>query len=203
MKLYASLTSPYARKIRIVLLEKKIDCHLIPSNPWEADTVVPEFNPLGKVPVLQLDDGTALYDSRVIAEYLDNVSPVGKLLPAENRPLALAKRWEALADGVLDAAITVFLEKKRPAAEQSPAWMERQLGKVERGLAALAHDLDERPWCYGSSFTLADIAVGSALGWLSLRFPALDWRSAHPNLAALYDKLSQRPSFVDTVPPAV
>lgn len=202
MKLIASLTSPFARKVRVVLLEKKIECQLEVANPWlpEASQQVP--NPLGKVPVLVLDDGSVLYDSRVIVDYLDHISPVSRLLPKETRPLAVVKRIEALADGVLDAAINIFLEYKRPAGERNTAWMQRQMEKVVRGLEALAQDLGDKNWMYGTSYSLADIAVGCALGWLKLRFPDLTWPQYHPNLAALYEKLGQRSSFADTLPPS-
>ncbi|WP_269533056.1 glutathione S-transferase [Chitinimonas sp. BJYL2] len=200
MKLIASLTSPYARKVRVVLHEKRIECPLTVDTPWNADSQVPHYNPLGKVPVLVLDDGSTLFDSRVIVEYLDHVSPVARLIPAEYRQTIQVKRWEALADGVADAAIAIFLERKRPQDQQSPEWIARQQGKVDAGLAALAADLGERAWCNGETYTLADIAVGCCLGWLAFRFPELDWRARHPNLARLMDKLEQRPAFAETLP---
>lgn len=202
MKLIASLTSPYARKVRIVLAEKKIDCPIEIDIPWGADTKVPTYNPLGKVPVLELDDGMPLYDSRVIVEYLDNVSPVSKLLPEANRQLILTRRWEALADGIIDAAVTIVLERQRPPQQQSPEWIERQRDKIERGLATLSQDLGERAWCHGDSYSLADIAVGCCLGYLDFRFPHIEWKERYPNLQALQNKLEARPSFADTLPPA-
>lgn len=201
MKLIASLTSPYARKVRAVLIEKKIECQLEVGNPWDADTQVPHFNPLGKIPVLVLDDGTPLYDSRVIVEYLDNISPVSRLLPQDNRSLALVKRVEALADGICDAAIAVFLERKRAENEQSAGWMARQLQKVELGLAALSAELGEKPWMRGESYTLADVAVGCCLNYLAFRFAELTWPQDHPNLLNLVEKINQRQSFAETVPP--
>lgn len=203
MKLIASLTSPYARKVRIVLAEKKIDCPLQLDIPWEAGSVVTDFNPLGKVPVLVMDDGSTLYDSRVIAEYLDGSSPVSRLLPQDNKRLLIeTRRWEALADGICDAAANIVLENRRPAAQQSQEWIARQLGKVNRGLEALSGMLGERSWCNGEAYSLADIATGCALGYLDFRFPQLDWRSDYPNLAALEEKLAARPSFAESVPPA-
>src|SRR5262249_16928421 len=154
------------RKVRIVLAEKKIDYEFEQHNPWAADTRVPEFNPLGKVPALLLEDGRSLYDSRVIAEFLDNVSPVNRLIPAGNREKTEVKRWEALADGVLDAGILGRLEGQRPEGEKSATVIARQFGKVDAGLAAIANDLGERPWCCGIDLSLADIAVGCCLGWL-------------------------------------
>ena len=119
MKLVGSPTSPYVRKVRIVLAEKHIDYDFEVDIPWNADSHVPDYNPLGKVPVLIMDDGATLFDSRVIVEYLDNVSPVSRLIPEPNRHRITVKRWEALADGISDAAATIFLERKRPAAQQS------------------------------------------------------------------------------------
>jgi glutathione S-transferase len=202
MKLIASLTSPFARKVRIVAAEKHIEYQLVVDVPWEAGTHVPEFNPLGKVPVWVLEDGKTLFDSRVIVEYLDSVSPVGHLLPREPRPRIAVKRWEALADGVADAAALVFVERKRPAAQQSQDWIERQIGKVNAGLKAMSDDLGAQDWCSGDSFSLADIALGCCLGYLDFRFPEIDWRRTHPNLSELYDRLMQRPAFKETVPVA-
>jgi len=195
LKLIATLTSPYARKVRIALAEKKIEYAL------ELDlTRVADLNPLGKIPVLMLDDGTRLFDSRVIVEYLDTVSPVSRLIPEPSRQRIGVKRWEALADGVCDAAVAINAERKRPARQQSKEWMDRQHEKVERGLAEMARELEDRPWCNGEGYSLADIATGCALGYLDLRFLEIDWRSAHPNLAKHVEKLAQRPSFADTLP---
>lgn len=200
MKLIGSLTSPYVRKVRIVLAEKKIDYEFELDSPWVAETKVPTINPLGKVPVLVLDDETPLFDSRVIVEYIDNVTPNNKLLPSPNRERTEVKRWEALADGICDAAATAFLEAKRPKKEQSEGVIERQRGKIERGLAFMAKELGENAHCMGTHFSLADVAVGTALGYVAFRFADIDWQAAHPNLARLYEKLMQRPSFADTLP---
>ncbi|MBV1774202.1 glutathione S-transferase [Burkholderiaceae bacterium DAT-1] len=202
MKLIASLTSPYARKVRIALIEKRIECPLEVDIPWEATTHVPEHNPLGKVPVLVFDDGNTLFDSRVIVEYLDAISPVNQLIPKDHRPAIAVKRWEALADGICDAAVAVFLERKRPETLRSESWIERQLSKVNAGLAAMSRDLDDKPWCNGESFTLADIAVGMCLGYLNLRFSEINWAEQYPNLARHYEKLMQRPAFIETQPPS-
>src|ERR1700704_3247612 len=152
MKLLASPTSPYVRKVRIALAEKKIDCELIEASPWVKDSIVPTHNPLGKVPVLVLDDGTALYDSRVIVEYLDTVSPVSRLIPEPNRQRIAVRRWEGLADGVWDAPVAIVLERRRPAKQQSKEWIERQRGKVDHGTKDLAHELDDKPWCNGEAY---------------------------------------------------
>ena len=201
MKLITSLTSPYARKVRIVLAEKKIDCPLELELPWEADSKVADFNPLGKVPVLIMDDGTTLYDSRVIVEYLDNISPVSRLLPQDKRLLIDTRRWEALADGVCDAAANIVVEQRRPQDMRSQDWIARQQDKVERGLAAMSAMLGERSWCNGEAYSLADIAAGCALGYLDFRFASNDWRSQFANLAQLEERLAARPSFSETRPP--
>ena len=200
MKLIGSLTSPYARKTRVVLAEKKIDYEFVVDSPWTSETQVARYNPLGKIPVLVMDDGSTLFDSRVIVEYLDSVTPNNRLIPQPGRARIEVKRWEALADGVMDAAAAAFLEAKRPEAERSAAWIARQRDKVALGLKEMARELADRPWCQGNAMTLADVACGCALGYLAFRFPDIDWRAEHPNLARLYDKLMQRPSFAETVP---
>lgn len=200
MKLIGSYTSPFVRKVRVVLAEKKIETEFAIDSPWTPDSGVPDINPLGKIPVLLLDDGTPLFDSRVIVEYLDNVTPNNKLMPAPNRERMEVKRWEALADGLLDAALASFLEGKRPEKKQDPEWVARQQAKVRRTLDYMAGELGENPWCMGTHFSLADIAVGVALGYLDFRFPESDWRAAHPGLARIFEKLMQRPSFAETVP---
>ncbi|MDP2826426.1 MAG: glutathione S-transferase [Sulfuritalea sp.] len=200
MKLIGSLTSPYVRKIRIVLAEKKIDYDLVLDSPWTEGNQVAALNPLGKVPVLVLDDDSTLYDSRVIAEYLDTVAPNNRLIPASGRERISVKRWEALADGVLDAAVAALLESRRPDGERSPSWIERQRGKTMQALKVMSDELGEQPWCHGNSLSLADIAVGCALGYVSFRLGDIRWREHYPNLAHLYEKLMQRPAFADTVP---
>jgi glutathione S-transferase len=200
MKLVTSLTSPYGRKARVVLLEKKIPFQLQVENPWLPDTPVPDFNPLGKVPVLVLEDGESVFDSRVIVEYLDHLTAVAHLIPSEPKSRMAVRGVEALADGVTDAAVAVFLEKKRPADKQSADWLTLQEKTLFRGLEALSEALGEKPWYLGNAMTLADVACGCMLGYLGLRFPEIDWRTAHPNLAKLYDKLMSRASFQETVP---
>jgi glutathione S-transferase len=200
MKLIGSFPSPFTRKARIVAAEKKVEYAWETQSVWAPDNPVPEYNPLGKVPVLVLDDGTTLYDSRVICEFLDSVSPIGKLLPADNRERIEVRRWEALADGVLDAGVLARLEGQRAAPERSAAWIDRQMGKVARGLDAMDIQIGARQWCHGNGFTLADIAVGVCVGWLDFRFPQLEWRKDRPNLARLAVKLAERPSFAETTP---
>ena len=198
MKLIGTVTSPYTRKVRVVLAEKRLECEFIIDAPNTPDSAVARYNPLGKIPVLLLDDEHTIFDSRVIVEYLDNASPGNRLIPEEKRPRIQVRRWEALADGCTDAAIALFNEKRKPAEQQSAEWIARQQGKVDRALQTMADDLAAKPWCAGDFFTLADIAVGSCLGWIELRMPEVQWRRNHPNLARLADKLAQRQSFKDT-----
>lgn len=201
MKLLGTLTSPYVRKVRIVMMEKKLECAFVLEDVGSPDTVISSYNPLGKVPCLVMEDGKILYDSSVIVDYLDTLTPVGKLLPASGRARAETKCWEALADGLLEAAILVRLEEtKRPAEQQSHNWVAHQMKKVHAGLGAMSNGLGEKPFCCGLTYSLADIAVGCSLGWLSFRFPQIDWRGDYPNLARLFDKLSERSSFKETVP---
>ncbi|MDP1926582.1 MAG: glutathione S-transferase [Thiobacillus sp.] len=200
MKLVTSLTSPYGRKARVVLLEKKIPFQLQVENPWLPDNPVALINPLGKVPVLVLEDGVSVFDSRVIVEYLDHISPVAHLIPSEPKTRMVVRGIEALADGVIDAAVAVFLERKRAPEQQSGDWLALQQKTLFRGLEALSEALGEKPWYLGNSMTLADIACGCMLGYLELRFAEIDWRGAHPNLAKLMDKLMERASFKETVP---
>jgi glutathione S-transferase len=203
MKLVGSQTSPFVRKVRIVLAEKRIDYAFIEDSPWVEETQVPNHNPLGKVPVLILEDNSTLFDSRVIVEYLDMVSPVARLIPEHKREKIKVKRLEALADGVGDAAATIFIEKKmRPPEQQSPEWLERQSKKIRLGCAALSEELGHHTWYHDNTFGLADIAVGAVLGYLDLRFPEWDWRTPYPNLAQLLDEqLEKRNSFKESAPP--
>ncbi len=201
MKLLASLTSPYARKIRVVLMEKRIEVDLIEENIWSAETKVTLHNPLTKIPVLILDDGTSLYDSRVIAEFLDGITPVTRLIPEGGRERAMVKRLEALGDGIADAGIAIFLERKRDAAQQGEDWIARQMGKLERGIAAVARELGDRKFCQGENMNLGDISVACAILWLEFRMPEVKWRDSYPNLKAWIERLEARASFIETKPP--
>jgi len=203
MKLIGSTSSPYVRKVRIVMAEKKLDYEFVTEDVWSPESTIAQSNPLGKVPCLVMEGGEALFDSRVIVEYLDTLSPVGKLIPGMGRERAEVKTWEALADGVLDASILARLEANwtgRNKAQRSQAWIDRQLSKVHASLKAMSQGLGEKPFCAGIYLSLADIAVGCALGYVDFRFGEIDWRGSYPNLAKLHEKLSQRQSFADTKP---
>ena len=203
MKLLGAVTSPYVRKVRIVMAEKKLEYEFVQEDVWAASTSIVLSNPLGKVPCLLMETGEALYDSRVIVEYLDTLSPVGKLIPPSGRERTEVKVWEALADGLLDAAIAARLEAHwvgRSEAERSQAWIDRQMGKVHDTLAAMSKGLSDNSMCAGIHLSLADIAVGCALGYLDFRFPNIAWRRDYPNLDKLQEKLMQRQSFIESVP---
>ncbi len=204
MQLIGSLASPFVRKVRVVLAEKKLDCDFVLSNPWAKDSTLRQSNPLGQVPCLLMEGGEAVFDSRVIVEYLDSLSPVGKLLPAAGRDRIAVKTWEALADGLMDAAISARLEKTwagRSDAQRSPAWIERKLGQVQNTLAAMSAALGDQAFCFGVNLSLADIAVVCALDWLDFRFPELQaWQTQYPNLAQLQSRCALRASFEATRP---
>jgi glutathione S-transferase len=200
MKLLGSLTSPYVRKTRIVLAEKKIDCEFVIDNGGPDGSGLAAHNPLCRVPVLVLEDGGTLFDSRVVVEYLDNLAPNNRLIPPPGRERTLIRRWEALCDGICDAAAAAVMESRRPAGERSQSWIDRQRKVIDFALTACARDLGDQSWCHGTAITLADIALGGMLGYLLFRFPDIDWRTPYPNLAKHYDKLMLRPSFADTIP---
>jgi glutathione S-transferase len=203
MKLIGALTSPYVRKVRVVMAEKKLDFQLVLEDVWNADGIL-KSNPLGKVPCLVMEGGEAVFDSRVIVEYLDTLSPVGKLIPPSGRERVEVRTWEALADGLMDAAILARLEATwagRSDGQRSQAWIDRQMRAVHNALKAMSQGLGEKPFCAGTHFSLADVGVGCALGYLDFRFPQIDWRGPYPNLARLSDKLATRPSFIDSAPP--
>lgn len=199
MKLISATPSPYARKVRIALAEKGIPFELVTEVPWNEDTTLPLYNPLEKLPVLLLDDGTSLFESSYILEWLERRYPQVPLLPPDDDSILEAKRYQVLADGICDAYVLMFFEKQRGTQASTP-WMARQKRKVEGGLAAIADAIGERAYAVRDAFSLADIAVGSALGWLRVRYPELDWPHRWPNLSDYADHLEQRPSFRKTVP---
>lgn len=201
MKLFYTVNSPYARKVRIVAAEKHIDLTLEEVVLSAPDCPVKDFNPLGKVPVLLLDNGDAIYDSPVIVEYLDKSAPLANLIPLDQGLRIKVKRWEALADGVCDAAVAVMLEQRRSPIMQDQANIIKHMEKVTRGLAALNRDIGKNKWCVNGKYSLADIAVGCMLGYVQLRFAdKIDLEKDYPNLARLQKELMQRPIFVETQP---
>jgi glutathione S-transferase len=197
MKVLGHDGSPFVRKVRIVLEEKRIPYEYVHARPSAEGSPVPELNPLTKIPVLVNDDGKAVYDSPVIVDYLDALVPEPRLIPAELEARVDVKRWEALGDGITDATVLVSHDYDKV---QTAEWHARQRLKITRGLAAASRELGEREFCYGNHFSLADIAAGYALGYLDRMLPDIDWRTSHPNLAALADRLAKRDSFSKTVP---
>jgi glutathione S-transferase len=203
MKLLGSPASPYTRKVRVVLAEKRIECEMELVDVQPVENPVNAHNPLGKIPTLLLDDGTALYDSRVIVDFLDARSPISRLIPEETRDRVAVRRWEALADGVLDAGLLARYESLRPNHERSKAWSDKQVARIHRGLAVMAKDLEGKPWCHNDRYSLADIAVGCCLGWLDFRKPGeVNWHAQYASLAQHYRKLMERSAFADSVPHA-
>jgi len=203
VKLLSAPASPFARKVRIVLAEKRIECDIATVDVQPQENEVNAHNPLGKIPTLVLDDGTAIYDSRVIVEFLDNMTANSRLIPQDKRERIAVRRWEALADGVLDAGLLVRYESLRPQNEQGASWTAKQMARLRRGLAQMEADLGAHAWCQRRRYTLADIALGCCVGWIGFRKPGgIDWRADYKNLAKHYDKLMQRPAFADTVPAA-
>jgi len=201
MKLLYTINSPYARKVRIIAAEKHIDLTLEAVVLADPNCVVKQYNPLGKVPVLVLSNGDALYDSSVIAEYLDKSAPLANLIPVDHSLRIKVKRWEALADGVCDAAVAVMLEQRRRPDMQDQSVIAKQMEKVTGGLAVLNEDLGENKWCAGGKFSLADIAVGCMLGYVQLRIgDKIQLEKNFANLARLQEELMKRPSFAETQP---
>jgi len=199
MKLFGTPGSPFARKVRIVLEEKRIPHDYIIERGSAPGSRVPQFNPLGKVPTLVLDDGRGLYDSPVIVEYLDALGTGPRLIPEAPGERVEVRRWEALGDGIAEATVAINHGYREPPEKQhEPAWFERQQLKIDRGLAVMEKDLGAGAFCFGGRFTLADIAAGYALSYLDFALPELEWRKAHPALARLAARLAARKSFSGT-----
>jgi glutathione S-transferase len=199
-RLISATPSPYARKVRIQLAEKNIPFELVTEVPWDNDTKTPQFNPLEKLPVLICDDGETVYESRFVNEWLEIKHPDPPLMPKDRDGLLLAKRFEILSDGICDACVLVFWERARPEGARSEEWIARQLRKRDGGMKELSRLLGDKPYCASSQLTLADIAVGSLLGWLNVRMEEYKWRERYSNLARLQDRLESRNSFKATVP---
>jgi glutathione S-transferase len=195
-RLISATPSPYARNVRIALLEKGIAFETITEVPWHADTATPRHNPLEKLPVLLLPTGDAVYESRFILEWLEVMHPTPPLLPTDPRAALAARQVEVVCDGICDANVLLFFERRR--AEPSEAWMARQRRKVDGGLQAL--DEWVRAGRIGAGFGLAEICTGTVLGYIAVRYPEHPWRSAYPALADISARLEQRPSFRATVP---
>ena len=199
MKLVGSKTSPYVRKCRVILIERGLPYDFVEESAWNAETTVPRYNPLNKVPALVLDNGESIFDSVVISEYLDAISGE-TLIPREPEARALVRRTEALGDGLADAGITAFLERKREAARQDPAWIARQLDKVNSAINTISKELGRKAFLGGTEMNLADIACGCALFWVEVRMPEVGWRESDSVMAAWAKRLESRASFSTTRP---
>jgi len=200
MKLIGTATSPYTRKVRVVLAEKRMECEFAIDMPNTEGSTGAQYNPLGKIPVLVLDDESTLFDSRVIVEYLDTLGSGPKLIPEDFESRIEVKRWEALGDGITEATVNINHEYREPAEKQrSKAWFEKQRQKIDRGLALMERDLGKREFCFGNRYTLADIAADYALDYLDFALAEVEWRKAHPALAQLAERLAARPSFSSTL----
>jgi glutathione S-transferase len=200
MQLISATPSPYARKVRIALAEKGIPFELVTEVPWNSDTSLPRHNPLEKLPVLILDDGSTVYESSYILEWLERKYPVPALMPRDDDGWLAARKCLVLADGVCDAFLLVFFERRRAPEHQSAPWIARQMRKIEGGMAEIARIVGDRDHAVADRFTLGDVGFGSVLGYFDVRFPEFAWRARHPNLARYFDALSYRPSFQATVP---
>ncbi len=202
MQLVIATPSPFARKARVAMLEKGLAFETVVDNPWNPGARAPQLNPLGKIPVLLLDDGRTLVDSRVIVEYLETLGRPPALLPADPAARVAHRQIEALADGVCDAVVLTVLERSRAPGKQSADWIARQRAKVVSGVAALERELGRGTWFVGDAYGLADVAAGCMLGYLDLRLPELDWRATAPGLAAFAKRVFERPAFRQTTPSA-
>ncbi len=202
MKLYASPASSFARKIRVMLIEKNVPHDLIMLNLWEPNDLQ-KINPIGKVPALALDDGRVLISSPLIADYVDGAFPRPRFIPADPEGRLEVRRWEALADGTMEAVSASLYEMRfHDEATRSRAWLERQRGKLDAGMATLETMLGNRRWCVGDTMTLADIAITCHLGFIGLRAPQFFPRERYPRLARLCEALEERESFKQTAAPA-
>ena len=202
MKLYASAASSFSRKIRILLLEKRVEHELEMVNLWEPNELQ-KTNPLGKVPSLKLADGRLLVSSPLIADYLDSTYPVPRFIPCDADGRLEVRRWEALADGTMDAVSTMLYEMRfHDESKRSPAWLDRQRGKFAAGFATLEAMLGDRTWCVGNALSLADIAIACHIGFVNLRVPQHLPPDKYPRLLRLWETLEERDSFQKTAPPA-
>ena len=200
MKLFGTGGSPYVRKVRIAFAEKNIPYEYVLAPPEQRAALVAPLNPLGKIPTLLASDGQAIYDSVVIVEYLDGLQAEPKLIPAQFAERIAVKRWEALGDGVAEATVLLTHDpRKAEAKRESPAWYEKQRQKIQRALTVMEQQLGDQEYCFGSQFSLADIATGYSIGYLEQGLPDFEWRSANPRLAKHIDKLNQRESFKSTM----
>lgn len=198
-KLISATPSPYARKVRIALSEKGLPFELVTEVPWDSGTQTPKYNPLEKLPVLITEDNEGIYESSYILQWLELKHPEPALVPRDVEGILRARKFEVLCDGICDAVVLTFFERRR-GDSQSPEWLARQRRKIEGGVREMARLMDKRTFAVGDAFSLGDIAVGTALGYLRVRFAEFDWMSLYPDLDAYARRLEQRPSFANSVP---
>jgi len=199
-RLISATPSPYARKVRITLAEKDIPFELLTEVPWDSTTATPHYNPLEKLPVLLLEDGSSVYESRFILEWLEAKHPTPPMLPEDIDQKLAARQVEVVADGICDALVLLFWERHRPAEQQSSEWQARPLRKVDGGMRQLAAWAGQREFVVGDRFGLADIAAATVCRYLDVRFADYPWRRVHPDLSAYSDRMERRPSFQGSVP---
>lgn len=201
MKLLGSPGSPYARKARIAMIEKKVNCEFVPDRPSNPGSQVPKYNPLSKVPVLVLDNDKGMIDSSVIVEYFDGIGNGPKLIPEAFNERIAVRQWEALGDGIVDAIVALTHDSRyTPTCDANADWYQKQLRKIEGGLSAAQRDIGDNEFCIGNVFSLADICIGMALGYMDRAYAGYDWRSKYPGLKQYGEKLYSRPSFTATLP---
>jgi glutathione S-transferase len=200
LKLISATPSPYARKVRIALAEKNLPFELITEVPWHAETQTPKHNPLEKLPVLILEDGSSVYESSYILEYLELKYPQVPLLPKDADGILAAKKLDVLCNGVCDALVLLFFERMRAEGQASAEWMARQARKIAGGMREIARLIGKREYAVGERFTIGDIAAATAAGYVSVRYPEMKWREDYPDLAAYSARMEQRPSLMNSVP---
>ena len=200
MQLIIATPSPFARKARVALREKNIDFEEIIDVPWNKNTLTKDINPLGKIPILLHNNSEPLFDSRVIVQYLDKFKPQPLMYPDNHEDNISAKLVEAVADGVCDAIVLVFLENARKKNLRSKKWIERQETKIFKGVSYLSNFLEKNKYFVGNKFNISDVSSFSCLDYLDLRFSKFQWRNQYPNLKKYWDVHKDRKSFKETKP---
>ena len=199
MKLYGSPASPYVRKARVLINEKKLPCEFVIEDPWPDDSPIPGRNPLGKVPVLDVGEGNYLFESALVVHYLDNADG-NPLTPKDAAGYWQAQWWQALGNGIIDAVVARVLETRRPADKQMPEKMSREERRVQRAIGFAERAFRGGEFLVGGRFSLADLVLGVALQYTDFRYPH-HWRDHAPGLAKWHTGITARKSFQETLPP--
>ena len=200
LKLLSATPSPFARKVRVVLLEKNIPFELKTINPWNMNADIERFNPLGKIPVLITANNETIYDSKFIIEWIEHNYPDPAVFPTDAKTKFKAQQIQVIADGICEAVILLFFENMRPDPQQSKPWAERQIKKISNGLQALEQQISNDDFCVDNTFGIADISVVSAVDYLSLRFKTYEWRNKFTRISKFVARQSARQSFIETMP---